>query len=239
MKKVLITILSLLKLFSFWGILFLLVLVLGFKIRIMDIIQTALGPISAVSMYCAFMLLSIILFPLIAIITILRSEAVLFDTIAMDFLPLVWVPYKGFIFRYFSRLKAPWYDDETRKDDLKVHVWRLIYTILWWFVIVLGIVVIRTKENVISQTIKSCPPTERLYIIAIFIGCYLLILLIAKLLYRIMMNSIKKAFNTTPSKNGTKSQRYYERHPDKIPFACKACGGPYPECRTSCNLYDE
>ena len=26
---------------------------------------------------------------------------------------------------------------------------------------------------------------------------------------------------------------------DKIPYGCIACGGPYPSCKTSCNLFDD
>ena len=26
---------------------------------------------------------------------------------------------------------------------------------------------------------------------------------------------------------------------DEIPKGCKACGGPYPHCKTSCKLFDE
>lgn len=26
--------------------------------------------------------------------------------------------------------------------------------------------------------------------------------------------------------------------PDKVPVGCKACGGPYPLCKDSCNLFD-
>ena len=33
----------------------------------------------------------------------------------------------------------------------------------------------------------------------------------------------------------TKDSRYEE--PD-IPYGCEACGGPYPNCKDSCNLFD-
>ena len=26
---------------------------------------------------------------------------------------------------------------------------------------------------------------------------------------------------------------------DEIPFCCEACGGPYPSCKVSCNLFDD
>ena len=27
--------------------------------------------------------------------------------------------------------------------------------------------------------------------------------------------------------------------PDYVPVGCRACGGPYPNCKWSCNLFDE
>lgn len=26
---------------------------------------------------------------------------------------------------------------------------------------------------------------------------------------------------------------------DDIPFGCASCGGPYPDCKASCNMFDE
>lgn len=26
---------------------------------------------------------------------------------------------------------------------------------------------------------------------------------------------------------------------DDIPFCCKACGGPYPDCMSSCKIFDD
>ena len=32
---------------------------------------------------------------------------------------------------------------------------------------------------------------------------------------------------------------YSEADEDDIPEGCKACGGPYPDCTTSCSLFDD
>lgn len=29
-----------------------------------------------------------------------------------------------------------------------------------------------------------------------------------------------------------------EEDPDRKPYGCRACGGPWPDCKTSCNLYN-
>lgn len=31
----------------------------------------------------------------------------------------------------------------------------------------------------------------------------------------------------------------YEDEPDKPPYGCAACGGPWPYCKTSCKIYDD
>lgn len=32
---------------------------------------------------------------------------------------------------------------------------------------------------------------------------------------------------------------YYQEPEDDIPECCKACGGPYPNCRSSCKIFDD
>lgn len=34
-------------------------------------------------------------------------------------------------------------------------------------------------------------------------------------------------------------QEYYKRHISKIPVGCRACGGPYPSCKSSCPMFDD
>ena len=31
----------------------------------------------------------------------------------------------------------------------------------------------------------------------------------------------------------------YAEDPDAIPPGCAACGGPYPQCKTSCKIFDD
>lgn len=30
-----------------------------------------------------------------------------------------------------------------------------------------------------------------------------------------------------------------DEDPDEIPWGCQSCGGPWPECKASCSIYDE
>lgn len=32
---------------------------------------------------------------------------------------------------------------------------------------------------------------------------------------------------------------YEEEHDGDISFGCQACGGPYPSCKSSCNVFDD
>lgn len=34
-------------------------------------------------------------------------------------------------------------------------------------------------------------------------------------------------------------EEYFEEDDTEPPFGCQACGGPYPQCKTSCKLFDE
>ena len=34
-------------------------------------------------------------------------------------------------------------------------------------------------------------------------------------------------------------EEYYQKPDDDIPECCKACGGPYPNCRSSCKIFDD
>lgn len=34
-------------------------------------------------------------------------------------------------------------------------------------------------------------------------------------------------------------EEYYDLHPEDLPEACSACGGPYPLCMDGCNLFDD
>lgn len=33
--------------------------------------------------------------------------------------------------------------------------------------------------------------------------------------------------------------KYYDRHPLEIPEGCRACGGDYPNCCSSCPMFDD
>lgn len=35
------------------------------------------------------------------------------------------------------------------------------------------------------------------------------------------------------------TERYSEHHYLRIPAGCRACGGPYPNCKSSCPLFDD
>lgn len=35
------------------------------------------------------------------------------------------------------------------------------------------------------------------------------------------------------------SEEYFDAHPEDIPEGCAACGGPYPNCTSSCPLFDD
>lgn len=46
-------------------------------------------------------------------------------------------------------------------------------------------------------------------------------------------------FNTTCGYNYDGDMDYSYDEDDDIPEGCAACGGPYPDCKTSCKLFDD
>jgi hypothetical protein len=34
-------------------------------------------------------------------------------------------------------------------------------------------------------------------------------------------------------------EEYFEECDEDVPYGCAACGGPYPQCKTSCKLFDD
>ena len=74
--------------------------------------------------------------------------------------------------------------------------------------------------------------------IFITIGIIAVMNIITTLIFKIWSKSWLGEYRFNKNQ-GTIGQRYYERHPEHMPAACKAWGGPYPECRASCNVFDE
>ncbi len=234
---------QILKVFAFWGILFLLVLVFGFGVDISDIVAIAKSLEMNLAAYCIYLLVSLVLYPLIIIynaITSLKACLTFSDIVAIGLPTTLWIPYKGLDCRGLIKLKTSGLDAKGIRFDIGVHIIRFLETALWWFVVVTGIyAVYHQGNNAILRAIGQKTVQEKLIVAGICFAVYCVLNLIARLINKAVTKRWRSGPTRSYTQSGTRAQRYYESHPEKVPAGCRACGGPYPECRSSCNLFDE
>ena len=234
---------QILKVFAFWGILFLLVLVFGFGVDISDIVAIAKSLEMNLAAYCIYLLVSLVLYPLIIIynaITSLKACLTFSDIVAIGLPTTLWIPYKGLDCRGLKKLKTSGLDAKGIRFDIGVHIIRFLETALWWFVVVTGIyAVYHQGNNAILRAVGQKTVQEKLIVAGICFAVYCVLNLIARLINKAVTKRWRSGPTRSYTQSGTRAQRYYESHPEKVPAGCRACGGPYPECRSSCNLFDE
>ena len=236
MEKILFSI----KAFAFWGIVFFLVLVVGFGVNTGTIFSIAVSIELPCSIYCWYILISIVLYPVLMFITNRKTGLSLHEIGSTHLYPILWIPYKGFDIRGLFKIKTLDTDFKGKVSEAVALVFRFIETVIWWGVLVSGVLLFKKNENnLVYQAVKTKSPFQILLILGVSIGIYLVLLLISWLLFKSTIKKWKEDFVPKKVSLGTNAQQYYDRHPEKIPVGCRACGGPYPECRSSCNLFDE
>ena len=232
-----------LKYFAFWGIIFLLILVFGFGVSIQDIYGLAKSLEMYLAVYCIYLLVSIILYPILALFCIIRSSKLGFsfsETLAIHLQPTLWIPYKGLDIHELFKLKSLGLNSSGIWYEIRVHIIRLFETALWWFVVISGINTVRRQgNNAILHAIEQKTTRELLIIAGLSIAAYCVIKLLVWLIDTAVTKRWQRETRRSSYKLGTRGQRYYDRFPERMPAGCRACGGPYPECRSSCPLFDE
>lgn len=232
--------LSAIKAFAFWGICFLLILVIGFGVKVQDIISIATSLEMNLAAFCIYILGSVIIFPLLAVISMisdLKSGLSFGDVLAIDIPPLLWMPYKGLDIRELFKLKKLGLDARGILYDIMVHIMRFLEMALWWFIVVFGVYTIYHQgNNAIRSTIYQKPFSEKAIIAGICLAVYLVLQIFSWIINIVVTKKWRNEVRRSSSDSGTRAQRYYGRHPERIPSGCRACGGPYPECKASCKL---
>ena len=245
------------KVLAFWGIVFLNILILGFQVKIQDIWSIACSLKMPLSAFCIDMLVSVFLYPILTAIWLthlLKGKLSFGEILVIGFQPLLWMPYKGLdIKELIGALNET--DAKVKIYDLGVWIYHVVEMLIWWFVVLFGIYTIyHQKDNALFAAIEQTSSLEKVKVLIICIIVYVVIRLLAWAIYEIdsrkqskKIHSLKNQTytrkrnkkNTSKKQSGTRAQKYYDRHPEHIPSACSACGGPYPECRDSCNLFDD
>ncbi len=124
--------------------------------------------------------------------------------------------------------------------DIAIHVRRFIEMALWWFIVIFGVYTIYHQgNNAILSAIDQRSFIDYVFILGISLAVYFVLLFLFQIIYRIVSNKWKNEGGRLHSEYGTRAERYYTRRPERIPVGCRACGGPYPECKAGCNLFDD
>lgn len=171
-------ILSEIKKLSFWGIVFLIILVLAFKVRFSEIISLAMNGPHYLNLVCIFMVLSIVVFPITAIVIKVSQGLSVLDMIAIRFPPDLWMPYKGItVFRASRKEKDdPGIDKQAFASDVVIFINRFIDTVLWWAIVVFGVYeIFHTGDNPIKDAVQSFSMSHVLFVLACIIAGYILL----------------------------------------------------------------
>lgn len=233
--------------YSFLGILILLTIVLGFRVDLNEIINLALHGEYFINISCIFMLISVIVFPVTLIthifltMTIYHKRGgenpylfVFLKTVMYVFHTLCWKPYKGL--DLFWLLKLPKESAHDRKYDFNRWLPRFFETLLWWGIIsAVAYTILHPGNNSLLVAIRQFSNRQILLILLVSLAIVIVASMFFALLERLFDHIRAKIFRENVD-------RLYSRRDHwsgSKPFACTACGGPYPLCRDSCPLYDD
>ena len=189
---------DILKVMAFWGIVFILILTLGFKIPFLSIVQIAKSLEMPLAVFCCYLLASIVVFPVMFIVTNIHSGLPVPLIITTEMEMCLWVPYKGLDIMAISKLKE--YGDNKRalKGHLGVIITRIIQTILLWVVVIIGVRTIYQQEpNTIIDTIRLNTFRQN----CLIIGGAILIYILLKVFIKIVTMIIFKIMEWQEMKN--------------------------------------
>ena len=114
---------------------------------------------------------------------------------------------------------------------------KIIQTLLWWGMFA-WVIYFSLNNGNISEYIFKMPIETIVRKTGITLAVYIFFTAIISLYEKRKTKRLTAEMKQHTSSQGTHGQKYYNRYPEHIPSSCKACGGPYPECRASCTLFD-
>lgn len=238
-------ILNFLKTIAFWGVFFLIIIVSLFDVSLTDgLIKDAASTVSPINLLAKYLLMSVPAFIILVIIDFFvarKNKMTLFDAISISIPALAWTPYKGLDIREIFKLKKLDMSWTAILYDLWCMLLRLIEMILWWGVLIYSVdSVNKTPTCSLAMTINQMTKAEILQKVGITALAIVILNVFGWILSKIQMKVWQSRFERSEDESkGTLGQRYFYNHPEHIPSGCSACGGPYPECRASCSMFDE
>lgn len=236
---------SILDVFSFWGCVCFCILYFGFGISIYSIHSIAKSLEMNLAGYAIYILLSLVMFPIFLIRSIRFSMKYRFS-IALDIQTWLYcrlrTPFDAFNVGWLFRLKSLGLDATGIRNNIFIYIIRLFETTLWWFILCSGVYTIYHQgNNIIVQAIEQKSVSEKVMIGCVCLAIYMFLWGIERIAKYIHKKKLEEK-SQIPSyfdDSGTRGQKYYERFPERKPSRCRTCGGNYPDCRPSCNWFDD
>ncbi len=238
---------------AFWGIVFLIIFVFIFKINIQEIVDYAWKSNESINNICKFMLLSIPLYPISEALSELLFKYniehkyhsnYIFDfslgSIAQSLYSYLIMPFHGFNIKPIIRALKKDTDKSGIGYDLSLMIWDILLMILWWSFVYYTFLSIKESKDLINRHFNFTT-IGAIKLIGFLFLIYLYLLSILKIMIDVhnynfrMKESYLDSFK---SSTGTRAQQYFDRNILNKPSICRSCGGPFPECMSSCKAFD-
>ena len=221
---------------AFWGLFSLIILLTLFDINLNTILNEAKNGLGNCKTICIFFLIAGPAYVVLGIISIIIEKISAseypenFKVMVLANIEIVWrIPFKGLFPKgLLTSIRKGYFF----KGDSFAYILGFLRSALWWMLAIWIYITINGSDNEILAEANRIPHDQQIRLIMITGGIIVAGNIIITLLTRIMMAIYLK------------HQRGYSYVNDEVykgyvPVGCRACGGPYPKCRTSCNLYDD
>ena len=193
MKKTSGFIINTLRVFSFWGCMFLLLFTLGFSVTPGEMTE-ALGKGGQITAIVLYLFASVVLFLLFILLWILRvgeKKASRFDVLCLQYYMVLWPPYRALYYkpyvRIFNRGKS-YMTSRERENQAGIQIWTVILFVIWWVMVILGALYLAHGTDPVSLKIQSLPSGR----VWTAVGVAAAVCLIQYLISRILLRNLQK-----------------------------------------------
>ena len=172
-----VKIINILKDIAFWGFIFLLTLVIGFKVDIQTIKATALSGIRYANIVCIYYLVSVVIYPLSFIIYIRMVPGLsLAQHLSLEFQDNMCVPFRGFNLKELFEIKDMGLDKSGILYDIFAIIYNLVRTIIWYIVALFCWSELIRLDTPVNSKIMSQTPTQIVVIVGCVFAVYIIVM---------------------------------------------------------------
>lgn len=169
----------------FWWTLFLLLLVIGFNLQLVDLMNNVFSGNIHFSIVCILLLSSPVLYLVLYVCEFIKDRKdglFILDTIGLTILPYYWMIYKCFDFRYF---------------EFSTWIYNLFNNLIWWGLLAYGVwtVILTNENNIIISKIGEFENHQIIIRLGVFFLVCILLYGIGRLLYHISGEAEREYMN--------------------------------------------